>query len=162
MYSRSLHHSGDFELSARSPFFCATKHLSSKFDAILKLDLVWGFIEGFVLFILLSARKKSVHGASSSSSAGVQPDVPDTASNWKAGLLGFLCLYLDAFLKLNLAFYFAVAPETPYSFFYKGMSDFPLLEKYQLEFPAEWGQENKCFFSFYVWWGLSLHAHPYL
>lgn len=67
MYSRSLHHSGDFELSGRCPFFCATKHLSSRFDAILKLDLVWGFIKGFVLFILLSARKNSVQGASSSS-----------------------------------------------------------------------------------------------
>lgn len=96
MYSRYLHLSGDFELSGRSPFFCA-KHLNSRFDAILKPDLVWGFIKGFVLCILLSARKNSVHGASLSSSAEVQPDVPDTAPNWKAGLLGFLCLDLDAF-----------------------------------------------------------------
>lgn len=45
MYSRSLHHSGDFELLRSSPFFCASKHLNSKSDASLKPDLVWAFLK---------------------------------------------------------------------------------------------------------------------
>lgn len=160
MYSRSLRLSGDFELLVWSPFFCANKHLTSKFDAILKLDLVWVFFKGFVLCLLLSAHKNSVHSASLSSSAEVQPDVPDTASDWKASFTWFSLLTPWCILKAKLGkFYLAVAPETPYSFFYKGMSDFPLLEKYQLEFPAEWGLKKKCLFSFYIWWGLSLHVH---
>lgn len=80
MYSMSLHHSGDFELLGSSPFFCASKHLNSKSDAILKLDLVWAFLKAFHC-IFLSARKNCVHSASLSSSTEVQPNVLDTASN---------------------------------------------------------------------------------
>lgn len=52
-----------------------------------------GFIKSFVLlFILFSASKNSVRAASSRS-LGVQPDVPDAAFNWKAGLLDFIQAY---------------------------------------------------------------------
>lgn len=58
-----------------------------------------GFIEGIVfLFILFNGSKNFVR-ASSSRSPGVQPDVPDTAFNWKAGLLDFIQAYSFMYFK---------------------------------------------------------------
>lgn len=146
VYSRSLQSLGWFWAAWVISLFCATKHLNSKFDAILKLDLVWRFFKA--LFSTFCSQKfcSQCFFVFLSRSATWCP----CHCFWLKGWFTWFSLLTPwCILKAKMGkFYFVVAPETPYSFFLQRDVWFPSAWEISVRVPCGMGTKEEMPFLF--------------